>query len=63
MVKIKTNKGINYLIEHKEELNIKTLAIPALGCGLGGLKWKNVKPLIIKLMKLNIYIEVYLPKE
>jgi len=26
--------------------NIKSIAIPALGCGLGGLNWKEVRPLI-----------------
>jgi O-acetyl-ADP-ribose deacetylase (regulator of RNase III) len=32
-----------------DEINrIKSIAFPALGCGLGGLDWKDVKPLIDK---------------
>jgi len=29
-----------------ERLRIKTIAIPPLGCGLGGLRWEDVRPLI-----------------
>lgn len=32
------------LNEHTED--IKSIAIPPLGCGLGGLKWEDVKPFI-----------------
>lgn len=40
-------------------LNIKSIAIPALGCGLGGLKWSEVKELIdnrMKYVKCDIYV-------
>jgi hypothetical protein len=38
------------------------LALPALGCGNGGLEWSDVGPLIYrKLNKLPIDIEVYAP--
>lgn len=42
--------------------NIKSIAFPKLGCGLGDLSWKNqVKPLMEKyLTPLNIDIYVYL---
>lgn len=42
-------KGIDALIELllKDEY-IKTVAIPKLGCGLGGLDWNDVKKIIIK---------------
>lgn len=44
-------------------LNIKSVAFPALGCGLGGLSWDDVKPLMIShLEKVNIPIEIYEPK-
>ncbi len=38
--------GLKYLASHYQELGIYTLALPALGCGLGGLDWKEVKLLI-----------------
>ena len=44
-------------------LLIKSIALPALGCGLGGLHWKDVKPLIEKhLGGLKIPVRVYLPR-
>lgn len=43
---------------------IRSIAIPALGCGEGGLKWDKVKPLIVEsLENLNIDIEIYEPHE
>jgi O-acetyl-ADP-ribose deacetylase (regulator of RNase III) len=30
----------------QEQPKIKTIALPSLGCGLGGLDWSSVKPLI-----------------
>lgn len=38
--------GLHTLWESLQELGIKSVAIPALGCGLGGLKWGDVKPVI-----------------
>lgn len=44
------------------EMDIKSIAIPALGCANGGLNWKEVKFLIEKrLGKINCDIEVYNP--
>lgn len=40
--------GLDALIRHVKHFNIKSVAIPALGSGLGGLNWSNVKPLILK---------------
>ena len=41
---------------------IHSLALPPLGCGLGGLAWSEVKPLIEKhLGNLEMIIEVYEP--
>lgn len=41
---------------------IKKIAIPALGCGEGGLDWADVKPLIIEhLEPLKIELDLYEP--
>lgn len=38
--------GLLDLVDVIESLNIRSIAIPKLGCGLGGLKWGDVRPLI-----------------
>jgi O-acetyl-ADP-ribose deacetylase (regulator of RNase III) len=38
--------GLVALVEMVANLGIDSLAIPALGCGLGGLDWARVRPLI-----------------
>ena len=38
--------GLESLVETVEALNVKSIAIPALGCGNGGLSWNEVRPLI-----------------
>ena len=46
-------------------LNICSIAIPALGCGLGGLDWSDVKPLIHDTFNSfkEVLITVYEPRE
>lgn len=39
--------GLHDLIRHVKALNIRSIGIPPLGCGQGGLNWSDVKPLII----------------
>jgi len=43
------------------------IALPALGCGLGGLLWRNVKPLMIQklkgLSKITNEVVIYEPNE
>jgi len=36
--------GLNALKEEIRRLGIRSLALPALGCGLGGLDWQIVRP-------------------
>lgn len=41
---------------------ITSIAFPALGCGLGGLNWRTVKPLMEDLLsRLEIPVEIYEP--
>jgi O-acetyl-ADP-ribose deacetylase (regulator of RNase III) len=38
--------GLKTLIEEVRKRNIRSIAIPPLGCGLGGLDWQQVRPMI-----------------
>lgn len=38
--------GLSGLVTEIERRGIRSIALPPLGCGLGGLDWKDVKPLI-----------------
>lgn len=39
-------EGLDDMVERIRASDISSVAIPALGCGLGGLKWGDVLPLI-----------------
>lgn len=39
-------RGLVALVETLRDLEVRSVAIPALGCGLGGLSWDQVRPLI-----------------
>ena len=57
-------KGLQYLLENYKDWQIKSIALPSLGCGLGGLDWKDVGPLMCKyLHKMEIQSYIYLPAE
>jgi len=54
--------GLDDLLNVLQKNNIKSIAIPPLGAGNGGLEWERVKNIIeVKLSKLNIDILVYEP--
>jgi len=38
--------GLKALVKEVERLGIQTIAVPPLGCGMGGLDWKVVRPMI-----------------
>lgn len=40
--------GLRGFLRYSE---IESIAIPALGCGLGGLNWKEVRPLIVNYLE------------
>ena len=57
-------RGLEWLIENYNELNITSLAIPALGCGNGGLEWKDDGPMLYQhLLQLDIPVELYIPEK
>lgn len=43
--------GLKELVKTIKKKEIKSVAIPPLGCGNGGLKWEVVKPLILSHLK------------
>ena len=57
-------KGLQWLVDNYKKEGITSLAIPALGCGLGRLEWSDVGPLMCEyLSKLDIPVWIYLPAE
>ncbi len=54
--------GLDALVEKIRELSIRSIAIPPLGCGNGGLDWNEVKPLILlKLSALELDVQLFEP--
>lgn len=46
------------------ERELKTMSVPALGCGAGGLDWKDVKPLMKNHLSQipNVKITIFIPQ-
>lgn len=55
--------GLYDLVKIIKTYNISSIAIPAIGSGLGGLKWTDVENKIITILSdsENIDIEIYAP--
>ena len=54
--------GLAHLEQHYRTWGILSLAVPALGCGNGGLTWQAVGPILYRhLNRLDIPIELYAP--
>jgi O-acetyl-ADP-ribose deacetylase (regulator of RNase III) len=55
-------RGLDYFAAHFADWGIASFAMPALGCGNGGLEWSDVGPLIYrKLHALPIDIALFAP--
>jgi O-acetyl-ADP-ribose deacetylase (regulator of RNase III) len=55
-------QGMIWLTENYKKLGISKIALPALGCGLGNLKWQDVGPIMCKyLSQMNVIAEIYMP--
>lgn len=56
--------GLEWLLANYQAEGIQSIAVPALGCGLGGLDWKDIGPLMCRyLSKMNVQASIYLPQE
>lgn len=60
---------LEYIVSGLEELSvvlqeymIDSIAIPALGCGLGGLDWEDVRPLLEGFRPEGVRVEIYPPQ-
>ncbi|MEW6202451.1 MAG: DarT ssDNA thymidine ADP-ribosyltransferase family protein [bacterium] len=57
-------RGMQWLKENYEREGVKSLAIPALGCGLGKLGWEDVGPMLCKYLRdFNVPVQLYIPTE
>ena len=57
-------EGLQWIRDNYRAEGIQSLALPALGCGLGKLDWCDVGPLMCRyLADLEIQVAVYLPQE
>jgi O-acetyl-ADP-ribose deacetylase (regulator of RNase III) len=56
--------GLTCLVAALHERHIRSVAIPPLGCGLGGLSWSEVEPLIRDHFSRadDITVEIYAPR-
>jgi O-acetyl-ADP-ribose deacetylase (regulator of RNase III) len=56
--------GLEWLRSNYEQEGIRSIAMPALGCGLGGLQWADVGPVMCKYLHgIKIGVAIYLPRE
>jgi hypothetical protein len=56
--------GLEWINNNYEQEGVQSLALPALGCGLGGLAWRQVGPLMCSVLStLKIESAIYLPRE
>ena len=56
--------GLAALVEEVQQRGIRSIAVPPLGCGNGGLDWQNVLPCIKAALEplVNVRVLVFTPK-
>lgn len=52
--------GLQALVRDVRRLGIRSIAVPPLGCGNGGLNWQDVRPLIVTALSELPDLEVFL---
>lgn len=59
------SSGLPRLVEFLRDFKYTSIAIPALGCGLGGLEWNDVRPMIEDAFKdlPDVRVMLYPPKK
>ena len=56
-------EGMESLVTTIRQLGIQSIAIPALGCGLGNLEWSEVEPVIRDYLEdEDVHVYLYPPK-
>lgn len=55
--------GLAALVEEVRARNIRSIAVPPLGCGLGGLDWEEVRPIIAEAFRAvpEVHVLLYEP--
>ncbi len=57
-------EGLQWIETNHRSEEIRSIALPALGCGLGNLEWKDVGPVMCQhLSRSGIDVAIYLPRE
>lgn len=59
------DKGLQELAKTIQQMDIKSIAIPPLGCGNGGLDWEDIEPLMEKYLSplQNVDILIFKPNK
>ncbi len=56
--------GLEWIKNNYKDCGIQSLAMPALGCGLGSLEWKDVGKMMCSILHdIDIDVAIYLPRE
>jgi len=53
--------GLTAMVEVLKEKGIKSVAVPHIGCGLGGLNWADVEPLVSSALA-EFEVEIVAPR-